>query len=147
MGEHKVLSTLQHKDRAKFIGHLLNDIKALEQMLEKGLIEDDIVRIGSEQEFCLLTPHWRPSDHAEAILKAIDDPHFTTELARYNLEINLDPVRLTSNCFSLMESQLNELLQKASTTAKQYDTHVLLTGILPTISKNELEFYYMTPQP
>ncbi|WP_034261641.1 CBS domain-containing protein [Altibacter lentus] len=147
MGEHKVLSTLQHKDRAKFIGHLLNDIKALEQMLEKGLIEDDIVRIGSEQEFCLLTPHWRPSDRAEAILKAIDDPHFTTELARYNLEINLDPVRLTSNCFSLMESQLNELLQKASTTAKQYDTHVLLTGILPTISKNELEFYYMTPQP
>ncbi|MAP53511.1 CBS domain-containing protein [Altibacter sp.] len=147
MGEHKVLSTLQYKDRAKFIAHLLNDIKALEQMLVQGLIEDDIVRIGAEQEFCLLTPHWRPSDRSEAILKAIDDPHFTTELARYNLEINLDPVPLTSNCFSLMESQLNELLLKAGNTAKQHDTYLLLTGILPTISKKELEFYYMTPQP
>ncbi|MDC8006334.1 CBS domain-containing protein [Aureisphaera galaxeae] len=145
MGEQKVKTGLHDKGRAEFIKHLLSDIDALELMLEKGLIEDDIVRIGSEQEFCLVTRHWRPSNKAEEILSAINDPHFTTELALFNLEINLDPIELKGDCFEKVESQLKNLLQKAAEAAKEYDAKVLLTGILPTISKKELEFHYMTP--
>ncbi len=147
MGEQKVDRSINKEDRAKFIGYLLNDIKALEDMLEKGIIEDDIIRIGSEQEFCLVTENWRPSDRAEEILAAINDPHFTTELARFNLEINLDPIELKEDCFSIVEDQLNTLLKKGKEVAEKYNTKIVLTGILPTISKNELEFYYMTPQP
>ncbi len=147
MGEQKVDRSINKEDRAKFIGYLLNDIKALEDMLEKGIIEDDIIRIGSEQEFCLVTENWRPSDRAEEILAAINDPHFTTELARFNLEINLDPIELKEDCFSIVEDQLNTLLKKGKEVAERYNTKIVLTGILPTISKNELEFYYMTPQP
>jgi CBS domain-containing protein len=147
MGEQKVSTGIKKEDRATFIGHLLHDIKALEQMLERGLIEDDIIRIGSEQEFCLVTDTWRPSDKNEVILAAINDSHFTTELARYNLEINLDPIELKDDCFSEVEHQLTSLLQKAKKVAAKYNTSILLTGILPTISNSELEFHYMTPQP
>ncbi|GAB5400397.1 MAG: glutamate-cysteine ligase family protein [Aureisphaera sp.] len=147
MGEQKVKTGLHYAGRAKFIKHLLSDINALELMLDKGLIEDDIYRIGSEQEFCLVTKHWRPSNKAEEILATVNDPHFTTELALFNLEINLDPVELKGECFSEVEKQLNSLLAKASQAAEKHDAYVLLTGILPTISKNELEFHYMTPQP
>lgn len=147
MGEQKVKKGLNHERRTQFIKHLLSDIDALELMLEKSLIEDDIYRIGSEQEFCLITKYWRPSDKAEEILAAINDPHFTNELALFNLEINLDPVELKEDCFYKVEKQLNTLLKKASTVAAKYETRILLTGILPTISKNELEFQYMTPQP
>ena len=147
MGEHKVNKESNRRERAAFVRHLLDDIQALEQMLEQNLIENDIRRIGSEQEFCLVNNNWRPSDKAEEILSKLNDPHFTTELAKYNLEINLDPLELKGDCFCEVEKQLDDLLGKAVKIADSIDVKVVLTGILPTISKNELEFDYMTPNP
>ena len=147
MGEHQVNSNLNRELRASFIEHLLTDIQALESMLDQGLIEDNITRIGAEQEFCLVTDNWRPSKKSVEVLAAINDPHFTTELARYNLEINLDPLELKGNCFSAYERNLNLYLKQASEKANHYGDRVLLAGILPTISKNELEMEFMTPSP
>lgn len=147
MGDHNVDSISSNKLRSSFIHHLLNDIEALELMLEKDLFETGITRIGSEQEFCLVTKNWRPSKVAEDILAAINDPHFTTELARYNLEINLDPFELVGNCFTKVETQLRELLNKAERVSHQHENEIILTGILPTISKHELNLNYMTDSP
>jgi len=145
MGEHTVNEANNKRARSTFIRHLLDDIEALEQMLAANLIENDKYRIGAEQEFCLLTDAWRPAKNGELLLQKINDPHFTSELARYNLEINLDPVLLGGNCFTLISQQVKSLLNKADHVAADHNTKVLLTGILPTISKNELEFDYMTP--
>lgn len=145
MGDQIVKSIKGEGRRMDFVRHLLNDIRALELMLERGLIEDDIIRIGAEQEFCLVDENWRPSDRALTILAAVDDEHFTTELAKYNLEINLDPLELKGDCFSRMQSQLTELLDKGKSHALKNQAKVLLSGILPTISKNELNLDYMTP--
>jgi CBS domain-containing protein len=147
MGEHSVNKNTNKETRERFIKHLLNDIKALELMIEKDIIENDVIRIGSEQEFCLVSEDWRPAKSAEEILKAINDPHFTTELARYNLEINLDPVELKGKCFYQVEEQLTTLLNKAKVAAEQHKTKILLTGILPTIGKKEIDLDYMTPSP
>ncbi len=147
MGEKKVKSLEGREARARFIRHLLDDITALERMLEQGMIEEGITRIGAEQEFCLVTDHWRPSNRAEEILEAVADPHFTTELAKYNLEINLDPFEWRKGCFAAMHEQLNTMLKKAAASAADQGARVLLTGILPTISKQELAFEYMTPNP
>jgi CBS domain-containing protein len=133
--------------RGEFIRHLLNDIQALELMLERNAIESGITRIGAEQEFCLLTENWRPSKMSQEILTEINDPHFTTELARYNLEINLDPLELKSNCFHETEASLASLLKKGESAANLFNNKILLTGILPTISKTELDLEYMTPAP
>lgn len=147
MGEQKVQSIRKPDSRAMFIKHLLDDIAALELMLEKNLIETGINRIGAEQEFCLVNDNWRPSIHAPQILEAINDPHFTTELAKYNLEINLDPEKLCTNAFTKIENTLHSLLDDAQKAANKFNNNVILTGILPTISKNELEIDYMTPIP
>ena len=147
MGELQVKGISSEKNRPEFIKHLIDDISALELMLQQGLIEDDIIRIGSEQEFCLVDKHWRPAKNADEILASINDPHFTTELAKYNLEINLDPIELKNDCFKVVKEQLETLLSKAKSHAEKKNTKVLLTGILPTISKKELELDYMTPIP
>lgn len=147
MGYQMAKSANEREVRTHFIRHLLNDVKSLEVMLERGMIESGIHRIGAEQEFCLISKNWRPNKNSEQLLATIDDPHFTTELARFNMEINLDPVDLNGSCFSLLESQLRDLLLKARNAAENEDTHVLLTGILPTISKSEMAFDYMTPLP
>jgi CBS domain-containing protein len=147
MSNQTISNELNKKNRAAFIKHLLNDIKALEHMFDEGLLENNIFRIGAEQEFCLVDENWRPSIGAEKILLELNDHHFTTELARYNLEINLDPYILKTDSFSIVEDQLTTFLHKAKESAKKHNLFIILTGILPTISKNELEFKYMTPLP
>jgi len=147
MGDHSIKTTDDRHVHEEFIKHLLLDIKALEMMLKKGMIESGITRMGAEQEFCLINYNWRPAKTSEEILKGLNDPHFTTELARYNLELNLDPLELTGDCFSVTEQKLRELLNKAIAVAKEHETLVLLTGILPTVTKSELIYDYMTPNP
>ena len=70
---------------------LLNDLRAFETMLEEGMIESDVWRIGAEQEFFLVDEGWRPASLALEVLDEINDSHFTTELGKFNLEVNLDP--------------------------------------------------------
>lgn len=145
MGDHSVNNISSNEARSALIRHLLNDIEALEMMLERGLIEDDIILIGAEQEFCLVNDNWRPSKRYDEMLEMINDDHFTTELARYNLEINLDSIKLQANCFSQYENTLHNYLNKAAEAGAKIDTRVILAGILPSISKNELQLDYMTP--
>lgn len=147
MGDQSVNIGLESDVRTRFVHHLLKDVRSLEIMLEKGMIESGVYRIGAEQEFCLISKNWRPQKNAQKILKALNDNHFTTELARFNLEINLDPFELKGDCFDAVEKQLRTLLNKAKSEAQKHNTLVLLTGILPTISKTELAFNFMTPQP
>ncbi|MEO9474096.1 MAG: CBS domain-containing protein [Cyclobacteriaceae bacterium] len=147
MGDHHVHSQSSDEARLDFIGHLLDDLKSLQYMLRVGMIEDDIIRIGAEQELCLVNDHWRPANNALDIFKSADDPHFALELALYNLEINLDPEELTGAVFKKMERQLTSLLEKAEKAAARHDTKTLLAGILPTISKHELDLKFMTPEP
>jgi CBS domain-containing protein len=44
-----------------------------------------------------------------------------------------------------LHKQLNELLDKARSSAAKYGTKVILTGILPTVDTKFLEMSYMTP--
>lgn len=147
MGEHIAKSAFNEEERKLFVQQLIDDIQALEIMIKKGLIEDDIVRIGAEQEMCLIKDDYRPASNSLDILKDLDDPHYTTEFATYNIEANLDPITLERDCFGTMETQLTGLVEKAKQSAKKNGTRVLLTGILPTISKDELGMDFMTPIP
>ncbi|MAE87596.1 MAG: signal transduction protein [Flammeovirgaceae bacterium] len=147
MGDHIINPGAGDDARLHFISHLLSDINSLEYMLQNRLIEDDVIRVGAEQELCLVNDHWRPAKKALEVLESINDPHFTSELALYNAEIILDPLTFEGDAFSKMEKQLRALLQKAEVAATENDLSIILTGILPTISKHELDLEYMTPSP
>lgn len=147
MGEHIKKSAFDEEERKVFVQQLIDDIQALEDMIQNGLIEDDMVRIGAEQEMCLLKNDYRPASNSLDIIKDLDDGHYTTEFATYNIEANLDPFKLERACFSTVEEQLTGLVDNVKKTAAKHNTKVLLAGILPTISKNELGMDYMTPIP
>src|SRR5256885_6782552 len=103
MGEQNVISELKGEQLRSFIGALLKDLRALERMLETGKFESDISRIGAEQELFLVGPDLRPAAAAPELLKKVNDAHFTTELARFNIEINLDPLTFQDDCLSQLE--------------------------------------------
>ncbi len=147
MGTQKIAIARDPESRKRFLRHLLHDVKAIERMLDEGLIEKGITRIGAEQEFCIVNRFFKPSKNGPNLLEAINDPHFTTELARFNLEINLQPARLTGRCLSDMDKQLEDLLSKAEFHAGKRGESVILTGILPSIDYQSVQIGYMTPRP
>jgi len=147
MGNLHVTLLTTKEDKANYIHQLTKDIEALELMISEGMIEKSPIRIGAEQEFCIVDNEFLPNNNALEILKDVNDPHFTTEIGNYNLEINLDPFELKDDCFSKLHNQLKTLLQKAKTSASKHDSKVVLTGILPTLSIKHIGNENMTPIP
>lgn len=146
MGEQILSIAREPETRKLFLKHLLHDVEAIDQMLQNHQIESGINRIGAEQEFCLVDKYFKPSMNALEILEKVDDPHFTPELSKYNLEINLDPLELKGDCFSRMQAQLSDLLNGAEEAAKTLDETIILTGILPSIDFRAVQIEYMTPK-
>jgi len=147
VGNQDVLRDSDSGQLRRFIAHLLRDIHALEHMLDSGLIESGVHRIGVEQELFLVDAAWHPAPLALDILERIDDPHYTTELGLFNLEINLDPLVFEGDCLSQLEGQLNRSLATVRAAAHQCEAEVVLSGILPTLRKSDLALTNMTPKP
>ncbi len=145
MGDQSVRLVTNHKQLNAFTKQLLNDMHALELMLEEDWFEQDIIHIGAEQEMCLVDSHFKPAPRAMEILDELTDDSFVTELAMFNLEANLSPKPLQGDCFSAMENEINEKLAYLDTVIGKYEINHLLTGILPTIRKFDLGLENMTP--
>ncbi|WP_396602563.1 CBS domain-containing protein [Algibacter sp. R77976] len=144
MGDLNVSKLKTKKDKANFIHHLLNDIEALDLMIENNMIEENALRIGAEQEFCLVNNQFLPESKSLELLEDINDDHFTTEIGNYNLELNLDPLKLDADCFSKLHKQLDTYLIKAKKVAAKKDIKIILTGILPSLSINNVGEENMT---
>lgn len=146
MGHLSVTKLSSNTDKADYLFQLLRDIEALDLMIEQNLIEKTPIRIGAEQEFCIVDSAFKPANKALELLKAIDDEHFTTEIGNFNLEINLDPLELKENCFSNLHKQLRLLLDKAKLEADKLNVKIILTGILPTLTSRHIDINNMTPK-
>ncbi len=147
MGEQKVSLLKGKKQMHKFVKQLLQDVKALEYMLEHEWFEDDIIRIGAEQEMCLVNnKSYKPAPLATEALDLMKDLEWVeTELARFNLEIGLDPLVFKGKCLSQMEAEINMKLDTIRDRIKDLDTEIILTGILPTLQKFDLGMHNLTP--
>ena len=146
MGDFSVKPIRSYEDRSAFYKYLFRDLKAFEIMLNDGLLINASDTVGLEQELCLIDQFCQPATNALEILDNIDDPHYTNELALFNLEINLDPRKLTGNCFSWYEKHLFDLLIKGQKVAQAHGSTIFMTGILPTIGFRHLFGTYMTPE-
>lgn len=148
MGEQDVRNENNPKQLRHFMKHVLEDLRALEEMLNTpDFFETNIRRIGAEQELFLVDNAWRPAPVAEKILAAVEDDHFTTELAKFNIEANLDPAIFGGDCLRKMEEQLLGLLNHLREVTNSLDTEFIMTGILPTLRKSDLGLENMTPNP
>jgi CBS domain-containing protein len=148
MGEEKVkLASSQGKNEMRnFVRQLLNDVEAFEYMLDNNWFEDDIKCIGAEQELCLINKHYKPAYKAMDILKDFHPEWLTTELAQFNLELNLSPQVFEGAAFSKMEAELRFNLNQVDEVAAKHDTRILLTGILPSLRKFDLGMEQLTPK-
>lgn len=145
MGEQNVERTSDEGARRAFMKALLNEVRAMEDMLAAGVFESDIRRIGAEQEMFLVDGAYRPAMTAMRVLDEIDDPRFTHELGLFNLEANLSPLELGGDCLRRLEEETDEVVSIAREHAAMVDSQVALVGILPTLTRDHLTLNAMVP--
>ena len=146
MGEFAVKAIKSNAERSAFYKYMLRDLEAFEIMLKENLIESRDDMIGAEQEICIVDKMGQPDITAMEILKDINDPHYTNELALYNLEINLDPKLASGKSFSAFENEVLHFLKIGRKASEQYGSQLFLTGILPSLNFRHLFSNYMTPE-
>ncbi|HNG90636.1 MAG TPA: CBS domain-containing protein, partial [Saprospiraceae bacterium] len=148
MGFQKV-NTLETKSEMQhFVRSLLDDVQAFEYMLNNDWFESDITRIGAEQEMCLVhNQTYKPATINMEVLEQLSDcPWCVTELAKFNLEVNLNPREFSGTCLSDMEAENLGYLARIQQVLDQYGASICLTGILPTLRKHDLEMHNLTPK-
>ena len=141
----KAEGLLEGEARRRFTQAVLNDLRALEVMLESGMFEIGTPRIGAEQELFLVDREHNPTPGALKVLERLEDKHYTTELGLFNLEINADPQPFSGKGISAMEAQISGFLEKLRGVCSELDMTPVLMGILPTIRKDDLGLENMVP--
>lgn len=149
------MTTREHKDvdgklegerQREFMAAILDDVRALEYMIDHKLFETDVRRIGAEQEMFLVDEAWRPARGVLQVLERLKgDPHYTTELGQFQLEVNCAPQVLAGDGLGLLHEQLDHLVEKARKAAGEVGMAVVLMGILPTMQKGDLGLDAMVP--
>lgn len=148
MGEQRVSKVTDQKQMQKFVKALLKDVQALEHMLDNDMFDSGITRIGAEQEMAIVDKDtYKPNCIAmEALDKMKDYEWVETELAKFNLETNLTPRELKDSCFSDLHEENAAKLDKIQDVLNGMNTNIVLTGILPTLRKFDLELDNLTPK-
>jgi CBS domain-containing protein/gamma-glutamylcysteine synthetase len=145
MGEERVKLADDNEQVQKFMKQVFRDLRALETMLENDWFETDILRIGAEQELCMVDPYGKVFPKSMEVLDTLGEGNYTTEFARFNLEINMDPLEFHGDCLSKMEQNLHEEVETVRETVREMGGDILLTGILPTIRKMDVDMKNLTP--
>ncbi len=146
MGEHQVHDTSDEQRTRIFVRAMLNDIHALETMIEQDLIERDIQRVGVEQEMYIVDAKGYPTGISDQVLERLGDRRFSTELARFNLESNLDPRPVGGDFLRAMQLELEDALAQADRAASDLDARIILSGILPTLQETHVSPANLTPE-
>lgn len=134
-------------DHQGFSARLRDNLRALGQIIERPGFGVGDTSFGAELELYIIDEHGRPLLRNEEILAALNDPQFTPELNRYNIECNLSPVLARADCFHATESEALKALQRVADCARRWQGSAAAVGILPTLKPSDASYQVMTKTP
>ena len=138
MGQETNRKTFSQADEQEFATRLFNETKKLHTWVKEGRFAKGHIHIGQEVEFCLTDHTFLPAAVNNKFLKLLDDPNATTELATFNVEFNPNKVALKPGAILHMRQDFSEFMQRAFNVAEDLSIHLVMMGILPTISPGDL---------
>ena len=84
---------------------------------------------GLEIELNLVDDAAQPDFVNGRVLEAIDDPEYQTELAKFNIELNVAPRPLPGNAARLLEDDLRVSLNHADERARTAGARIAMVGV------------------
>jgi gamma-glutamyl:cysteine ligase YbdK (ATP-grasp superfamily) len=94
--------------------------------------------MGLEFELNLVGSDGTPKMLNAQVLERIASRDFQTELAMFNLEVNIAPHRLGGRVFDRLAEELRTSLAYADRKAGEVDASIAMIGILPTLDRDDL---------
>jgi gamma-glutamyl:cysteine ligase YbdK (ATP-grasp superfamily) len=147
MGEDVTQQEFSREDRTRYREKVRRCLDVFARMLRESRFDADDPMTGLEIELNLVDDDGNPSLKNAEALELIADPDFVTELGQFNLEINVPPRRLSEHGFTGFEEGVRESLNAAQGKAAEAGAHMVMIGILPTLSEGHLSPSSLSPNP
>jgi hypothetical protein len=138
MGEEVEDQEFTREDRTRYREKVRRCLDVFARMLRESRFDADAPMTGLEIELNLVDDAGDPALKNVEALEAIADPNFQTELGQFNLEINVAPKRLEDRGFTAYEDGVRACLNAAESKAGQVGAHMVMIGILPTLSAGHM---------
>ncbi len=139
MGVEVGAQSYSREQRQRYREKVRQDLDVFERMLTTDQFEFDRPMTGLEIELNLVDNEWQPHFANKETLEAIADPGYQTELARYNIELNVPPRPLPGDSALELEDDLRASLNAADKAAREAGSTIVAIGILPTIMPEHYE--------
>jgi gamma-glutamyl:cysteine ligase YbdK (ATP-grasp superfamily) len=107
-------------------------------MLNESKFDFERPLTGMEIEFNLVDAQQEPSMRNAEVLDAIASEVFQAELGQFNIEINVRPSSLAGTAAEKLEGELRDSLNEADRRAQSIGAHIVMIGILPTLTPDHL---------
>jgi len=130
--------TVTQQDRRAYREKVRQCLDVFARMLRESRFETEPRRVGLEIELNLVDADGLPSMTNLTVLEAIADPHWASELGRFNLEINVPPRPLTGDALSSLEHDVGDKLAVAAARAEGTGSRLVMIGILPTLRQADV---------
>ncbi|MFE5487592.1 glutamate-cysteine ligase family protein [Streptomyces sp. NPDC056527] len=140
MGEKVVADGFDLSDRQRYRRKLQQCLAGLARLLAEKRFDRPRNLMGLEIELNLAGVDGMPRMVNAEVLERIASSDFQTELGMFNLEVNIAPHRLGGRVFDRLAEELRTGLGYADRKAREVDAGVVMIGILPTLSQNDLVF-------
>src|SRR3954449_953755 len=147
MGEEVAQQEFTREDRTRYREKVRRCLDVFARMLRESRFDADAPMTGLEIELNLVDEVGDPALKNAEALEAIADPDFQTELGQFNLEINVSPKRLKDRGFTEFEEGVRASLNDAESKAAKVGAHMVMIGILPTLSAGHMSPDSITPNP
>ncbi|MFL6133956.1 MAG: glutamate--cysteine ligase [Nocardioidaceae bacterium] len=147
MGEKVAQQEFTREDRTRYREKVRRCLDVFARMLREARFDADAPMTGLEIELNLVDEVGDPALKNAEALEAIADPDFQTELGQFNLEINVSPKRLKDRGFTEFEEGVRASLNDAESKAAKVGAHMVMIGILPTLSAGHMSPDSITPNP
>lgn len=139
MGAEVSAQSYTREQRQRYREKVRQNLDVFERMLTTSSFEFDRPMTGLEIELNLVDGDHQPHFHNAAVLDAIADPGFQTELARYTIELNVPPRPLPGDAALELEHDLRASLDAADRAAREVGSRIVAIGILPTVMPEHYE--------
>jgi gamma-glutamyl:cysteine ligase YbdK (ATP-grasp superfamily) len=133
VGKEVSTQSYTREQRQRYREKVRQNLDVFERMLSQSSFEFDRPMTGMEIELNLVDDTYRPKFANAEVLEEIADPGYQTELARYNIELNVPPRPLPGDAAIELEDEMRASLNLASAAAEKRGAHIVAVGILPTI--------------
>src|ERR1700736_4201027 len=107
------------EDRRMYREKLRRSLDVFARVLRERMFEENPSTIGQEIELNLVDSSGAPSMRNAAVLDAIADPAWATEVGQFNLEINLPPRRLEGSALADLEDEVRGSLNPGDAKARE----------------------------